>query len=403
MIPSCLLRRLFVLLTLLLATACAAIPPTEASPPRAPMFVVSLDGFRAEYLERGLTPNLMAIAADGVRASAVKPSFPPLTFPNHYTLVTGLRPDHHGIVANIMEDPTLGRFDKPSDDPRWWSGGVPLWVTAEKAGIRSAAVYWPGSIAAVNGVRPTHWLTFQKTTANERVDQLLAWLDGPADQRPGAAFLYLDEVDIAGHAFGPSSPQTNAAIAINDTAIGRLIAGLKSRGLYEGANLIVLSDHGMGSVDLSKIVYVDQLVDPGVARAINPSAFTEFRPNPGKEAQAEAALLGPHAQAQCWRKADFPAQFLYGQNPRVAPILCNTDFGTMVRYRGQNLNRGDHGFDPAQADMQAFMVARGPAFRHGVTLPPIDNVDLYPMMAKVLGVTPEPNDGNPGRTAAALR
>jgi predicted AlkP superfamily pyrophosphatase or phosphodiesterase len=377
-------------------------PVASAAAPRLTI-MVSLDAFRPDYLTRGITPNLSAIAAEGVRATSVKPSFPSITFPNHYTLITGLRPDHHGLVNNIMNDPVLGHFDKPSDDPRWFAGGVPLWTTAEQAGIKSASVFWPGSIVPVNGIRPSYWATFKKTAASDRVDMLLAWLDLPPDKRPQFATLYIDEVDSAGHDFGPFSPQINTAVSTVDTAIGRLVAGLKARGLWANTNLAVMSDHGMAVIDPQRIDYAEDLIDPSLAKAINPGPFTSFALEPGQKARAEAILLAPHPNLQCWRKDQVPARFEYGKNPRVTPIVCLSNIGSEVRARGAKVGGGDHGFDPADPNMQAFFVARGPAFKHGVVLPPIDNVDIYPLMAKVLGVTPSPNDGNFAHTAGALQ
>jgi predicted AlkP superfamily pyrophosphatase or phosphodiesterase len=217
-----LLSRLFVLLlsALVLAGPAAAAPLTV---------LVSIDGFRADYLDRGVTPVLSGLAAQGARG-AMRPSFPSKTFPNHYTLVTGLRPDHHGIVENNMEDPAIpGVTFKMSNlaavaDRRWWDGGEPIWVTAERAGIRSATMYWPGSEAEIHGVRPSLWLHFdQNRLSPARVDQTLAWLDLPAEQRPQFVTLYFDEVDTAGHWFGPDSAEVNAAAGRVDQALGRLV------------------------------------------------------------------------------------------------------------------------------------------------------------------------------------
>ena len=362
-------------------SACAALVPPPPGPVSATTdnltIMVSLDGFRPDYLTRGITPNLNAIAAEGVRFQSVQPSFPSITFPNHYTLITGLRPDHHGIVNNIMNDPVLGHFDKPSDDPRWFAGGIPLWTTAEQAGIKSASVFWPGSIVAVNGVRPSYYAPFKNNTANDRVDMLLAWLDLPPAQRPHFATLYLNET-----------------VAAEDAAIGRLVLGLEARGLWTNTNLAVMSDHGMAVLD-PKLIDIDtDLIDPSIAKAINPGPFTSFVPEPGQEAKAEAILLAPHPHLQCWRKDQVPERFDYGTNPRVTPIVCLSVLGGEVKTKAQKIDGGDHGYDPADPNMQAFFVARGPAFKHGAVLPPIDNVDIYPLMAKVLGVTATPDRGD---------
>jgi len=227
--------------------------PTFARPPKpAPLtLLISIDAFRADYLDRGVTPNLSALAAGGARAS-MRPSFPSKTFPNHYALVTGLRPDRNGIVANNMTDEAIPgvKFAMSNDtavkDRRWWDQAEPIWVTAEKAGIVTGTMFWPGSEADIHGVRPHYAPHFDiRVPSDDRVDQLLSWFDKPAAERPRFATLYFDAVDTAGHRSGPDSPGVNAAATVVDTAIGRLEAGLKARGIV--ANIVVVADHGMAA------------------------------------------------------------------------------------------------------------------------------------------------------------
>jgi predicted AlkP superfamily pyrophosphatase or phosphodiesterase len=382
------------LLVLALATPALARPLT---------ILVSIDGFRADYLDRGVTPVLSGLAASGARA-AMRPSFPSKTFPNHYTLVTGLRPDHHGIVENNMEDPEIPgvtfRMSNPEAvvDRRWWDGGEPLWVTAERAGIRTGTMFWPGSEAAIHGLRPSLWLHFdQGKTSAQRADQVLAWLDLPAAERPRFITLYFDEVDSAGHLFGPDSPELNAAAARVDQALGRLVDGLKARG--EAANIIVVADHGMAPVSADRRLFLEDLMPAGAARVrvLGFGAFMTLYPAVGHEAEAEAALVGAHPHLNCWKKGHFPARFHYGQNPRVAPIFCLPEtgweiFSRTARMGGQE--KGAHGFDPASPEMAAVFVASGPAFRPDVRLKSFDNVDVYPLLARLVGVKPQPNDGS---------
>lgn len=237
-----LILRLAAVLWLIAGPAAAAGKPL--------VILISMDGFRADYLDRGITPNLSRLAADGARG-AVRPSFPSKTYPNHYTLVTGLRPDRHGLVDNVMVDPLIpGVTFRLSDrttvkDSRWWSDATPLWVTAERQGVIAASVFWPGSETAIQGAQPTYWLTFdQEVSAEARVDQVLAWLDLPVERRPGFISLYFDETDTAGHHDGPDSNGLNAAVAHTDAAIGRLTAGLAARSL--AADLMITADHGRG-------------------------------------------------------------------------------------------------------------------------------------------------------------
>src|SRR5256885_4486551 len=203
---------------------------------RAPILVlVSFDGWRFDYIDRGDTPRLRALAARGVRAKALIPSFPVLTFPNHYTIVTGLYPEHHGVVGNSMRDPSMPeRFSMSAEtakDARWW-GGEPLWVTAIRQGQRAATMFWPGTEAAIGGVRPTYWRPYDKKLATlDRIQQALTWLAMPAADRPSFVSLYFEEVDTAGHDFGPGSPELATAAAHLDEALGQLVAGIQRLGL----------------------------------------------------------------------------------------------------------------------------------------------------------------------------
>ncbi len=403
-----------ILLLLLLLAACAG--PRVATLPNAarpPVILVSVDGLRADYLDRGVTPNLTALAAAGVRARAMRPSFPSLTFPNHYTLVTGLRPDHHGIVNNSMEDPAipgvkfaLGNRDAVIDR-RWWDAAEPVWVTAEKAGLKTATMFWPGSEADIHGVRPTTWLPFDsKLPGDVRVDTLLGWLDAP--QRPAFLTLYLETVDHDGHDFGPDAPQTTAAVALVDAQIGRLRAGLAARGI--AANIVIVSDHGMAAVAAERVIRIDQLAPVTSFRFITGGAVAGIAPLPGQEAAVEAALLRRHDHMQCWRKADIPARLAYGRNPRVPAIVCMAAVGWMIFGAPPNEPvtnpmklGGVHGYDPAAPEMSATFIAAGPAFRAGAVLPVFDNVDVYPLLMRLLGLPAQPSDGKIRPLRQALR
>ena len=370
-----------------------------------PLLLVSIDAFRADYLQRGFTPTLAAMAADGVRAKALQPSFPSLTFPNHYTLVTGLYPDHHGIVNNTMYDPALGKFSLGNHaavrDGRWWDGGEPIWVTADKQGLRTATMFWPGSEAAIHGYRPDYWLPYDGTVpADRRVDQILEWLDLPAAQRPDFLTLYFENVDHAGHTDGPDTPGVDAALRTVDAALARLVAGLKARGLYDRINIIVLSDHGMAPTPASQRVLMDKLIDLDHMRVVSMGILAGFIPHPGHEAEIEAQLLRPHPHMTCWRKQDIPARFHYGSNPRIPPLVCLANTGWQITSSGYLAQRkrppslGNHGYDNADPLMRALFVAHGPAFRQGLVVPEFPNVDVYPLMTHLLGIGPAANDGD---------
>ena len=401
-------------LVLALSFCLAGFAAAQAAPP-APLILIALDGFRAEYLDRGETPNLVALGAEGVRAEAMRPSFPSVTNPNHYTLLTGLYPAHHGVVDNMMKDPALpglwfgGTEDGKDDaDPRWWDGATPIWITAQKAGLKTASDGWPHDWVVIKGLVPTY-LEPRNSGAHiaDQVDKVLAWLDLPEGQRPSLIRLHLDPVDAMGHIFGPDSAPLNATVKQTDGAIGRLVAGLKSRGLYDKVNIIVVSDHGMTEVSLARSIKLGDLVD---LKSVDVSTYGSdggVRPLPGHEAEVEKALVGRHPHLSCWRRAEIPAHLHYRDSPRVPPIFCQPDLGWLILTpAGEKLYgglKGDHGYDPCEPDMWAIFIAHGPAFRAGASLPIFDNVDVYPLTAKALGLKPEPNDGKLAEVAGALK
>ena len=401
-------------LLLLLLAGCASTPPQAASAGAPePVLLVSIDGFRADYLDPAITPNLSRIAGEGVRAQWMNPSYPTLTFPNHYSIVTGLRPDHHGVVHNRMHDATLGDFSLSNRDAvgngRWW-GGEPIWIGAQKAGLRSATMYWPGSEAAIGGVRPTQWRPFDKEVDSDaRVDQVLAWLDAPHGTRPDLVTLYFDIVDSAAHGYGPESPQAHAALAEVDAAIGHLRDGLATRGLLDRVNMVIVSDHGMATVAPGHVVALEEMVTKAEAKVISAGQVVGIVPNPGYEAAAARKLLGAHERYDCWRKDELPARWHYGTHARVPPIVCQMHegwdavSGEYIGRRSSDHPRGSHGYDPALPSMRALFVARGPAFRRGAEIAAFDNVDVYPLLARLLGIAPAPNDGDIAPLLPALR
>jgi predicted AlkP superfamily pyrophosphatase or phosphodiesterase len=390
----------FLLVCLWLAGCAGPAPRAPAAAP--PLILVSLDGLRADYLERGVTPALRRFAREGVQAEAMRPSYPSLTFPNHYTIVTGLRPDRHGIVDNAMRDPQLGAFamhDRTAvGDGRWW-GGEPIWVTAERAGLRVAAMFWPGTEADILGVRPHWWQAFSyDVPAEARVARVLEWMRLPPAERPRLITLYFEHVDRAGHDHGPDSPQLLEALRLVDAQVAALLAGLARIGVP--ANVVIVSDHGMAAVSPRRIVFVDDLVALADVELWDTGASLLLAAKPGREAAAEQRLLGRHGHIECWRKGELPQRWHYGTHARIAPIVCQLDVGwhaltrAQLAAQGGRTRGGSHGFDPADPSMAAIFLARGPAFQRGRVLPAFDNVHVYPLLARLLGLTPAPNDGD---------
>ncbi len=399
--------RLVVVLIVFALVACTplATKRTASQAAYSPLILISIDGYRADYIQRGLSPNLSMLAADGVRAQAMRSAFPTLTFPNHYTLVTGLYPDHHGIVNNRFSDPVSGKrfVYKQYDsivDPAWW-GGEPLWVGAERQGKHSATMFWPGSDVDIDGVRPEHWHRFDgRVSPDARVDQVLTWLDSAHDQRPDFVTLYFEQVDHAGHDAGPDSSEVNKALAEIDSALGRLIVGLKKRGIYRSANIVVVSDHGMTATSEKRVVVLDKIVNIHDVTVSNAGVVAGIAAKPGHQGEVDRALLAKHAHMRCWKKSEIPARLHYGTNPRIPPIVCLADDGWLINTQSfmdrpnRHISHGEHGYDNADPRMAALFVAHGPAFRSGIVVPEFDNVDVYPLLAHVLGIKPAANDGD---------
>ncbi|HRR09338.1 MAG TPA: ectonucleotide pyrophosphatase/phosphodiesterase [Rhodothermales bacterium] len=391
----------------------ATLRPVADAP--TPLILISLDGFRSDYWQKTETPALRQLVASGVRAEWMTPSFPSKTFPNHYTLVTGLYPDHHGIINNTMYDSTLTEVFSLSNrkaviDPRWW-GGEPIWVTAQKQGKRSGVMFWPGSEAPIKGIHPTFWKVYEhEMPGNARVDTLLAWLDLPQTSRPHLFTLYFSTTDDAGHRYGPDAPETEVAIREVDGYLARLLNGLAKRGLTNKVNLVITSDHGMMNIDKAHVVQVDQYVDMRQVARYMGAEIGYYWPKTGKTDSVYQALKRmPHAQT--YKKEALPKRFHFGSHPRVSPIVSISDEGWMQMTTEQflraqtnvNYSKGAHGHDNALASMRATFIAYGPAFKKGQTVAPFDNIHLYALLCHLLEITPAPNDGQLAAIRSVLR
>lgn len=378
--------------------------------PRPVTVLVGIDGFRADYLERGVTPRLAALAKQGA-TGPMRPSFPTKTFPNHFALVTGYRPDRNGIVGNAMIDPrrpgvifSLGNAAQALD-PFWWSEAEPLWITAEKAGLRSATMFWPGSEVAFGSQRPSDWLRFDQNVSNvQRVNTLIDWLRRPASIRPAFATIYFDTVDTQGHRFGPDSAEVNAALAEVDARIGELVDGAAA--LKVPVNWVIVADHGMRATDEARVIQLDGLIDRASYLAVETGPYAAIEPVTGTDTRVAEALLVPHEHMTCTRKEDLPERLHWGKNPRVAAIICIAEAGwTILSGPPQYpVTGGAHGYDNADPEMLAVFIAHGPAFARGEVLPVFDNVAVAQLLRAVLGL-PEDTaaDGKLADVRGALR
>lgn len=377
----------------------------DAVPHEESLILISLDGFRWDYLDRVEVPHLTALAARGVRAEGLIPVYPSKTFPCHYSVVTGLYPGHHGILFNDIYDAEFDaefhlRDRDAVTDPRWW-GGEPIWVTAERQGVRAGAMFWPGTEGAIGGVRPSYWRPYDsRFSYRDRVDTVLGWLDLPPGERPRMMTLYFQTPDGPSHHHGPLSPQAFAAAREVDARIGDLVAGIERRGLTDRVNLIVVSDHGMAETSRERAIILDDYVELAPEEVFQDGAVLQLHPRPGREEEIFAALDGAHPRLAVYRRGETPERYHLGSGPRVPPILGVPDAGWQVktRRRAESLRAvgGDHGYDPADPSMHALFVAAGPALRSGLRVERFESVEIYNLMCAILGLDPAANDGRPG-------
>lgn len=403
-------------LALLAGCAGSGRAPTTAAPPaarRAIVVLISLDGFRWDYVDRPPAVTLRALARRGVRAQGLVPAFPSKTFTNHYALVTGLGPGRSGIISNRFRDPVLGIFSYRDTaavrDARWW-GGEPIWLTAELQGVRAATMFWPGSEAPVGGRHPSDWKAYQHDMpVSARVDTVLAWLGRPVASRPGLVTLYFHQVDAAGHEFGPEAAETDSAIATVDAALARLVRGLDSLGLTRAANLVVVSDHGMAGTSRDRVVLLDDLLDLEAVDVVDWDPVAQIWPRPGVDADSLAARLDADPHLRAWTRATLPSRWGLNQSPRSPPVLALADEGWVITTRARlgrdsaGFRGGSHGYDESAISMRGLFVATGPGFRSGVTVPAFRNVHVYSVVAELLGIRPAPNEGSVDSVRAMLR
>jgi len=383
-----------------------AAPLPAAIRPR--VIILGFDGFARRYLDSDSAPALHELARGGVTARWMIPSFPTLTFPNFYALATGLYPDHSGIVSNGFVDPKFDSAfvykDPIARESRWW-GGEPIWVTTAKQGVRSATMFWVGSDAEIEGLRPTHWYSYSHTEPfAARVDSLLAWLDLPAGQRPRLLMGYFEEPDGAGHTYGPSAPETQAAVLRVDSALAQLMAGVRARHLEDSVDVLIVSDHGMTDISPERVVYLDDVVDSASVNVVYQSPLLLISARDGNQ-EALLERLERLGHVRVWKKADVPARLHYGTNERVTPLVAIADIGWTIGWRHAKpfKGKGAHGYDNEEPDMRALFVARGPDFVAGSSIAEFPNVDVYDLLAHLLRITPARNDGTLAPFAPVLK
>ncbi|KAJ1770343.1 hypothetical protein EV179_000992 [Coemansia sp. RSA 487] len=363
---------------------------------RPTLVVVSLDGFRADYLDRGFTPSLVQLGQKGLRADYMVPSFPSSTFPNHYTIVTGLYPGSHGIVSNEFYDTQLNstfvyKDSRRNIDSRWWENAEPIWVTAEKQGLRAGINMWPGSTSVIHGHKPTYLVPYANDVPPKaKVDKVLEWLDLPLDRRPSLLATYMPEVDSAAHRKGPNDPTVNDAAHLVDAAVGHLWSEVQRRNLTHIVNLMVVSDHGMAESHAGDdAIYIDDIIDTTKLRGIYCWPLAGLQPYDHRDVAPMYEKLKTASAGQPWTvylRDQIPQRFHYTFASRIAPIFVIPRAPHYITTRkddafyssrletttaGNGAPMGVHGYDNTNPLMRATFVAVGPAFRSRDTPAPV--------------------------------
>lgn len=369
--------------------------------------VLSCDGFRSSYFDEHPTPALHRMAQEGLRSSLI-PCFPSLTFPNHYSLATGLYPEHHGIVHNTFYDKELGRYsigDRESVENPDFYGGEPIWITAKKQGLKTASYYWIGTETKIQGMQPDHWYKYDgKVPFKDRADQVIEWLRMPEEERPRLIMWYMSEPDHAGHHHGAESVEVKEQVARVDDVIAYFMDQLAGLPIADQVDFIVVSDHGMATFDTDHYINLaDQLKREHFEHIVEGVPSMLYGSTDDVDDVLQRLEKVPYVKA--YKKGQLPERFMYNDNDRIGDIVVVPEPGTQLQFRrnGKATTGGAHGYDNQAPEMQAIFFAVGPDFEAGSTHEAFENITLYPLICKLLGLTPAPNDADEAVAESLLK
>lgn len=385
----------------------------EATPvaPRPYVVMLSLDGFRWDYDTKTTTPALDTITKYGVKAyGGLQPCFPSKTFPNHYSIATGLYPGNHGLISNSFYAPDIKDYYSISDRKAVENGkfykGEPIWVTAEAQRVKTASYFWVGSEAKIKGYYPTYYKLYDHYFPyKNRADSIIQWLSLPYSERPHLITWYLDKTDGVGHSFGPNSPEINGAIQNLDSIIGYFRAQLSQLPIKDSVNFIIVSDHGMSALDSLKTVYLsDYLSTTWIDTIMGSNPF--YLVYPEDECSDSILLALKNVKGvKSWKKHDLPDRFHLKQSDRISEVIAIADSGwsVAINHKQMAYTSGTHGYDNEFKDMYGIFYAIGPDFKVGYNAGTLYNVDIYNLIAEILKIKPAPNDGQADRINHILK
>ncbi len=406
----------FKLLSLILIglASISACSPSSSHNETNKVLLVSFDGFRYDYLTKTETPNFDKLVEEGVFSDGLISIFPSKTFPNHYAIATGLYPENNGFIANNMYDAKMERSfsignREEVENPDWY-GGEPIWNTVEKAGKKAGTMFWVGSEAPIQDMRPTHWKIYDEGLSDSaRIDSVVKWLSYGNELEVDFATLYFSFVDTKGHHYGPASPELEEAIRYADDLIGYLAEQLRAKGLAGNTNLMVVSDHGMAEVTREKVVVLDDFIDPDDLQIIEYGPAMMANVKEGKMEEVYSALKEKEDHYRVYKKEEIPERYHLKNHHRVPELLMVADLGYTITTRDYLEERpdypsgGTHGFDNHEREMQSIFIANGPDFKEGYQMNHFQNIHLYPLMAHLLNVEPAPVDGSLDSVSVMLK
>lgn len=397
-------------ITVVTAASATARPLSKLSKPV--VLLISSDGFRFGYQYKAPLPHIRRLFANGTSAAeGLIPVFPTLTFPNHYSIVTGLYPSSHGIINNYFPDPISGDyFTMKNHDPKWWLG-EPLWATAAAQGVLSATFFWPGSEVTKGSWNcPDKYCRHYNGSVpfEERVDTILGYFDLPPNQMPQFMTLYFEDPDHQGHQVGPDDPSITDAVVHIDEMLGRLIAGLEARGMFEDVNIILVGDHGMVGTCDRKLVFLEELapwIELKSDWVLSVTPLLAIRPPDGVSPAEVVAKMNEGLGSgkvkngeylKMYLKEELPTRLHYSESYRIPPIIGLVGEGYKIEMKRSKRNEcgGAHGYDNAFFSMRTIFAAHGPRFQGGRTVPSFENVEIYNVMASILNLKPAPNNGS---------
>ena len=379
------------------------------------VLLISFDGFRWDYSERGITPNIDTLKNSGVHALSLRPSFPSKTFPNHYSIITGMYPENHGIIANSFTNPYTSdkyRIGKSPavKDSKWYIGEA-FWETAERNNIKTASYFWPGSEVELEYRHPSIYETYEHNRPyKERIDGVINWLKLPQNEKPHFITLYFHDTDTYGHNFGPNSAEINQSIQRLDSLIGYLNYGLSKIGMSDSVNVILVSDHGMTDISSEEYINIEEMLVGYDYELGGAKTFMMIEPSTSDFDSVYSILKANENHYNVYLKEEVPDYFHFSKHPFIYSIVLVAEIGwslvnnEWLKGLKRDYSKGNHGFDNNHTDMHGIFIAKGPNFKERYTTGTIWNIDINPLLCKIFNIQPRSNiDGKLERIQFILK